>query len=116
MTLTEFLLARVAEDEALTVGKYNEGAEMELGPDDGYASLCISSARVIAECESRRRIIQEHSGIFNWFDSVEHTEHECTRMGADGNAMRYCGAECGTLMALAMPYTDHPDCQQRWKS
>jgi len=86
VTLTEFLLARIAEDEA--------GAERAEFIAD------FNQARILDECEAKRRIVEE-----------------CV----DG--LRYdidCGEGHGTsfeniLQILALPYIDHPDFRDEWK-
>lgn len=47
-TLTDFLLARIAEDEADVA--------------DPAAALHYAPDRVLAECEAKRRIVERHSG------------------------------------------------------
>jgi hypothetical protein len=114
MTLTDFLLARIAEDEAATVGKDMYG--VALGPvesADGYAECSISAARVLAECEAKRRIMDLHQ------------DYGCTAAGTEGHET--CGERewcytcgegsshpCDTLTALALPYRDHSDFRDFW--
>ena len=67
-TLTEFLLARIAEDEA----------------------------RVLAECEARRRIVEiaksSESGEVGWYLTFDLA-----------------------LKAITLPYADHPDYDPTWR-
>lgn len=98
MTLTEFLLARIAEDEAWITGwggEYlDECQECAFGqqPDSPY-----SRARVLVECEAKRRLILMLDGML---------KHE---IGWDG-------IEEAVMVHLALPYADHPDYQQEWRS
>jgi len=105
MTLTEFLLARIAEDEAAVADAADLGrmADMSIrfDPyDDGYAfGPTISKRRVLVELEAKRRILDEHTGA-----------HECVRY-IDPEDNR----DCLTLRALALPYADHPDYDTTWR-
>ena len=125
MTLTDFLLARIAEDEAVarSVVKANEGRsrtqdepwglswqddndQMSIEPD---RILCVEPARVLAECESKRRLIAEvHPGAT--------AEDECGGCGATlgGEWLTPPGAVCPVLALLALPYADHPDYDPEW--
>jgi hypothetical protein len=114
MTITEFLLARIAEDEA-------EAAEVLRGAQD--ASLALQeprylgttqigwhawpaveriTARVLAECEAKRRIVAEHSSYMSGNYCTAH----------DG---RYLVDQCPTLLTVASVYADHPDYRDEWR-
>jgi len=103
MTLTEFLLARIAEDE-----------EWVRHPDwcravaDDQACDCDGPARVLAECEAKRRIVERHGGT-NWGaapgDPYPMMCDECQ------DALW----PCPTLRLLALPYADHPDYDEEWR-
>jgi hypothetical protein len=92
LTLADFLLARIAEDE---------GTAREVGPYLLRSSQRTSIAhadrwhptRVLAECEAKRRVVaaseQGHGG---WPDGV------------------YFALQC-----LALPYADHPDFREEWR-
>jgi hypothetical protein len=83
MTLTEFLLARIDEDEAVA-------REVARGPR-GWGKT--TARRRIADCEAKRRIIAEcRAGIDAWpaTDNDGHFEW--------------------ILEALALPYADHTAC------
>lgn len=85
MTITDFLLARIAEDEAAATDvRY-------VWPTDFDVSL--NPARVLRECEAKRRIVAEHTGH----------RHTYTF---------YCHEQ--TLEALAAVYSDHPDYDPAW--
>lgn len=55
LTLTEFLLARIAEDERLIVDEHQPANWCER--DEG---VHWDAARAHAECEAKRRIVAEH--------------------------------------------------------
>jgi len=91
MTLTEFLLARIAEDE-----KWRWHIDYCRALDDG-ACDCHATERVLAECEAKRRII----------------------VGLDYESDEWCFADAPAvaevLPFLSLPYADHPDYRQEWK-
>ena len=119
MTLTEFLLARITEDEA--------AAREATTPNGGsiYADRNMlgtkllthikrrNPARVLAECEAKRRIVE----------SLVDAEDAVTKYDSDdpNNPPAYW-QEWGNLHALrlaaellALPYADHPDYREEWR-
>lgn len=89
MTLTQFLLARIAEDEA-AAGRGSRHNASDVYANDNYGCLLVDPHRVLAECEAKRRIVKrcrESNGY--WGYDVER--------------------------ALALPYADHPDYRDEWK-
>lgn len=119
MTLTDFLLARIADEEALARGvpdgvPPSEGGtnrngwqlhtsikatvfDREIGP---RGSIEASPARVLAECEAKRRIVEEHGGGADPCDA-----HDAS----------FETIPCDTLRALALPYADHSDFREEWR-
>jgi len=118
MTLTDFLLARIAEDEA-------EAAVDALGapvPVD-----CWGPERIDAECAAKRRIVELHKievaafRAYGGEEGVTFVEPDsfedittrrwmcstCHNIGDDG--------PCSTLRLLALPYADHPDYVDSWR-
>lgn len=98
MTLTEFLLLRIAEDEA----EPWHMNDCRLLTGDTWGCDCAGSARVLAECEAKRAI-------------VERFTH-----GPHGGPMEpgwcwMCDAGEATWRDLALPYADHPDYDEAWK-
>ena len=99
MTITEFLLARIREDEV--EADIHAGAEYYV---DGAWPEGLA-ARVLAECAAKRAII--HRYIY------ERDEPSYTREDAD----RSGGAEVALEMALydlAAVYKDHPGYRSEW--
>jgi len=125
MTLTEFLLARIAEDEALARAAYDHdswsvvedgngdpwvvqtdvtGQEWRVAMVPRVPAEHIAQwdpARVLAECEAKRQIVALHSA-----EPGQHPD--------------FCGHDlrelpCPTLRALALPYIDSTDYQPEWK-
>lgn len=91
MTLTEFLLARIADDEArwLDLGEHDH---------NDYDPHPAPWPQLLAECEAKRRIVELHSP-------------------EEGQHPDFCGHDlrelpCPTLHILALPYADHPDWQR----
>lgn len=125
--LTEFLLARIAEDEAAARAVPPLGHNFDMGGHrqderftfgrilpssaDGmgnWSKHCDSPitrdhfsrhdpARVLAECEAKRRIMGLVTQMGGYY------EPDAGRVGAE------------VLRALALPYADHPDYRDEWK-
>ena len=143
MTLTEFLLARIAEDEAAAVAAVtrsddpardgvNEwvavGGGTVVGPAfDSLRHLSLPSredataqhiarhdpARVLAECEAKRRIVEIHRPHPFLLDDDRGEAWECEACGGDVPASG--AVTCPTTRALATVYADHPDCDETWR-
>lgn len=97
MTITEFLLERIEEDEAVAWSQPFanwDGLEVDAIDTGGYL-LTISPARALRECEAKWGIVEKHSSC----DDVSY-----------GDA-----STCPELRTLASVYSDHPDYRQEWK-
>ena len=109
--LAEFLLARIAEDER--VAKVADiGVGHGVRPDELWTitnpprgEVCATPARVIAECEAKRRIVERLDAYLT--ENAE-TEPEGLWELLDDHAW-------ATLYNLAAPYADHPDYREEWK-
>lgn len=113
MNLTEFLLARIAEDEAVGQSERdwmrdrypgesdNQAHELQVD-SDGWVN--ISAGRVLFECYAKRRIVHEHGPLNvhpddpTFCSACEHTRFPCR-----------------TLRLLAIPYATHPDYREEWR-
>lgn len=104
--LTDFLLARIAEDEAVARELRAEGTSVmsgsvlrepwhEGGP---YHSDRWNPVRVLAECEAKRELITLHPEAVG--DDLK-----------AGAAWAYDEM----LRRLALPYVDHPDYREEWR-
>ena len=94
MTLTEFLYARIAEDEAAIYAP----AEWK--------------QHVLAECDAKRRIVALHETVHN----IPTNTTFCVVCGIDQAAKVIFGQfPCQTLRLLALPYADHPDYRDEWR-
>ena len=84
MNITEFLEARIAEDEKMATY---------------YGSLALGTARVLAECAAKRAIIAE----------CRQSTLDDLSGGDDDQPVPIWVAR-----ALASVYADHPDYRQEW--
>ena len=101
MTLNEFLLARIAEDERHA----RKLAETDRRPVLSLAVTVNHPERLLLEVEAKRRIVDLHSGPDYWESADFHLCVDSMTANSD----------CETLRALAMPYADHPDYREEWK-
>ena len=101
--LTEFLLARVAEDEA-------RSSEWTYTQDLGIRTRIVrfhpgaGSARVWAECEAKRRIVEDQA-VYAHDLKVEQTPF------AEGRLFMATLA----VARLAAVYADHPGYREEWR-
>jgi hypothetical protein len=106
--LAEFLLARIAEDEA---------EAPDIHDDDMWSDGCSCNfpARWLAECEAKRRIVELHS---------TEREHQCPNEDGTSdyyNHLRGWAEEvehpqvCPTLRLLALPYADSEGYREEWR-
>lgn len=108
MTLTEFLLARIAEDEEDARVLVNEGALSGFhasdfsGParDEEYSALNIGAGRVLAECKAKRQIVERYAAL----KPIPVDLAEGIRGG-----LEYA------VKVLALPYAGHPDYDEAWR-
>jgi len=112
MTLTEFLEARIAEDEATA---RNAGNSPVIEVARRYGKVAAQHfyarwdpARVLAECEAKRAIIEAHpieySKVSDYTDCVA-----CLDVDT------YDAYPCLTMRALGYVYAGHPDYRQEWR-
>ena len=95
--LVEFLLARIAEDEAVARYTLDNHPPFRHAIEDGYLREDYHDpARVLAECEAKRRIVEIHQ---DWPVLIQ---TEPTLEPADPED-------------LAQPYADHPDFDPAWR-
>jgi len=113
MTLAAFLLARIAEDEAVAREATPDTLPhplllVEAEDRDMVCELMVDPARVLAECEAKRRIVEGHGRT-----------HACTVLGEpdawDEQTFWEKSEPCPTLRALAAVYADHEDSRDEWR-
>lgn len=113
MSLTDFLLARIAEDEAVARTEDNDqphrmicGAAML---DVGFACDCEYPQRLLAECAAKRRIVAMAAESADFEDA----------MPIRGYARAIHSPSIDVLVRvqqlLALPYADHPDYDDAWR-
>lgn len=99
MSLTEFLLARIEEDAA--------AARLGTAGRDGAT---WDPARVLVECDAKRRIVElayEATGL----DMTVDLDRHVTARADSG--IEFVGERI--LRALALPYMDHPEFRPGWR-
>ena len=124
VTLTEFLLARIAEDEAVAkehpdlrlyvdddgrveppIDTWDDGTDRLPNRHTAWV-LLYDSARVLAECEAKRRIV----GLYSYVRMSDPDYPPVVPLGGDGPETYY-----EAIQLLAAVYVDHPDYRQEWK-
>lgn len=116
--LTDFLLARIAEDEeAALVESLPPGSHSSHGSDEwGTVNLACPACRaltlnawarprVLAECEAKRRVVETNVTAF-------------AALGDPDDDVLMEGARrmyWHTLRALAAVHSDHPDYRPEWR-
>jgi len=116
VTITEFLLARIAEDEAEARKAYEA-----IPPAFGAYGLLILAAtdyltvdpdRVLAECEAKRRIVERAADDGALYD---HVFDEVKPLDAEDFTSGAVWALDFALRDLASVYADHPDYREEWR-
>lgn len=115
MTLTEFLLARIAEDESTaragarrtpTTTPPTPPGRLRVG---GPGEVSTDATRILAECEAKRRVVQlayEATGLDLTVDMERASgARDRSRIALVGDRI---------LAALALPYTWHDDYDATW--
>lgn len=98
-TITEFLLSRIAEDEAMARQEDEDYADTTLLPTyDSEHQAAWNTARVLAECAAKRTIIEDWPDVFGAWSA-----DEAAAASAVKDLMR---------KRLAAVYADHPDCRE----
>lgn len=140
--LTDFLLARIAEDEAVAraMVEDNDGDDTGLegmfddlttpgtvpwlrgALSDEFAAMMaryVAPARVLRECQAKRTIIERHPlvpavdvGIINTGGLGCQECHVLSKAKPD--AIVEALGPCDTLTALAAVYDNHPDYDPSW--
>ena len=112
-TITEFLLSRIAEDEAVAeqVSNWDSHLAHEL---DGFSANAqrfarhVTPARVLAQCKATRAIVESHASFKADAGNVERSALD--RLVSGGAA---AGADT-ILSALAAVYVGHEDYRDEW--
>lgn len=100
MTLTDFLLQRIAEDERHA----RKLAETDRRPVLALAITVNHPQRVLAECEAKRRIVETLA-----------IPYIAERRRLMGGRPSWGDENPELLRLLAMPHADHPDFREEWR-
>jgi hypothetical protein len=100
--LTEFVLARIAEDEA---------AAHSL-PREGYMKTIVShrATRVLAECDAKRKRVE----LFTRWDALCAPDDWPENGSMEGAPLSDAGRHL--LRIETLPYSDHPDYRKEWRA
>jgi len=104
--LADFLLARIAEDEAAAFGTATIG--YALRPTDTGIVTVVGGARLRAECEAKRRIVRQAT----WAGPRATLRDRVFGSAADE---AYQQGVKAAIRLLALPYADHPDYRESWR-
>lgn len=144
MTITDFLLARIEEDETTALAMVDDdGDDMGLegmfddlttpggvpwlkgGLSDEFAAMMVRHVvprRVLRECAAKRAIVKRHpiEPAVDIGGIVGTHRVGCARCHVVSN-IDICSpvqalGPCGTILALAAVYSDHPDHDLEWSS
>jgi hypothetical protein len=108
MNITEFLEARIAEDEAEAGSGWSTLGDTRWERDN-YGRTMLTPSAVLAECAAKRAIIdlaKKASEFEKWYDDHEWQGTVESSEPLTGDAILY---------ALAVIYKDHPDYRQEWE-
>jgi hypothetical protein len=124
--IVDFLRARLDEDEQ-AAREADTSAEMVTGIPRSYADAPVAvhisrwhPARVLAEVDAKRRIIDEHPAATGWDGQITadhpHRDPVCATCAdydrhGDPTGEPY---PCATLRLLALPYREEPDYRPEW--
>jgi hypothetical protein len=107
MTLDEFLLARIAEDEVTAADKHDR-YDCDLHQLETYGDCsCDTPARVLAEAKAKRRIVEAVEKL----RKIAEIEDP---FGNRGNWDQF-DVVCDVLKVLAAVHSDHEDYREAWK-
>lgn len=102
MNITDFLLARIKEDEAAATS--------------GLTSQMVgrtASTRRIAECHAKRAIINDTQTFVDEYANEEYRTNDDLTAGRVASRARFWQQQI--LRHLAAAYSDHPNYQQEWR-
>lgn len=115
--LSEFLLARIEEDEAsarrlstVVAGIDVPHITTDLQIVTDHLDVLVQPRRVLADCEAKRQIVLSAQDAMRAADNLpaDASEVRSEAVGAGANVYEY------VLRMLAEPYANHPDFQTEW--
>jgi hypothetical protein len=122
MTLADFLLARITEDETEAEGlQAMAHGIVDTLRDPKWLGHAVPgwaywpdvealTIRVLSECDARRRVVQVHAAGEHMCPS-----EEASRDGLWSVTDQDVMSPCPTLLLLALPYAGHPDYDPEWR-
>jgi len=119
MNLTEFLTARIEDDAAIARAFVEFRSRVDcFTPEATDFVERFDPARVLTECDTKRRIVALHQHLPQWPTKTISGDTEfgcdiCSRVD-DDPGWTHTGGWCETLRAVALPYRDHPDFDSAW--
>jgi len=127
MTITEFLLAQIAKDEAYWrdgEGRYARDCQ-ECAALSDHEPDRPTVDRMLADCAAKRRIVDLHGRVGHplnrkrnpFTGELEADSFVCDECsGVDDPYVDQVEYPCETLRILASVYADHDDCRDEWRS
>ena len=135
MTLTEFLLARLSDDEHFAHLADTGSLWHRVGHRDACdwwgdmpgSCTCGAVGRALAEVEAKRRIVERFAQAERLVQANAEKHAEASRGGLDNQeqivALRTHGWELAgrrdglrfAVEEIAQPYADHPDFDDEWR-
>ena len=116
MTIAEFLLARIAEDEYAANLTYETAFVGTLEPSVKGSrydlAVRMGPERVLAECAVKRTLVEDAATYVDEFENESWRTEDGDCAGRVAGRARSWQDE--TLRTLAAVYADHPDYQQEW--
>lgn len=106
--ITEFLLARIAEDEErASHAKWAMQGEWFTTADDKIDEYVqgLPPARVLAECEAKRRIVENYRNL----------EPHAVSDDATTEIVWHAQGLYEAMLDLAQVHADHPDFSEEWR-
>lgn len=104
-----FDVVAIQGDQAQFDVAYDHSAEPREGAcSEPTAAFLVSMhpARVMAECETKRKLLHEHR------EMQERGNPVCARCDDDGFGVAW---PCLTTRLIALVYADHPDYREEWR-
>ena len=118
VTIADFLLARIAEDESMAAVEQFSGQDWNIRADGlgAYAVRLARPARVLAECRSKRGILAEHPSVAHWAPGDRETMvcDQCSELLHPEQHL-VVPYPCPTVRHLAAVYDEHWQYRDEWQ-
>lgn len=110
LTLSDFLLDRIAEDEKQAADVHDTFKCNTLG-HVAFPCDCGLPTRVLADCKAKRAIVDLHTVAHYCADDTLQDVVAPPYFGVAENVRT-----CPALLSLAQPYADHADFRDEWRA